>query len=298
MNVMKTTLCLMLFVFSLLSCNSTTTNNDEGNLPICDSVCDTLTNILAETETQNHELINKQNCFIVISKPKLCLSVYEVVGSDTVLIKSYPVCVGKNYGQKQKKGDMRTPECSMVNSFTISEIKNASNWYHDFGDGRGEILAYGNWFMRLVTPGFSGIGIHGSTNNENSVPGRGSEGCIRLRNDDLDELKEKYAFVGMKVIITPDIIPQPQENTAQKPQQPTIETDSTNHPSFVYVAGERQRLRLGPNKDTDPIYKDENGKDIFPNNGQKLECLGEFGNYYKVLFDGKELYINKVSCQK
>ena len=73
-----------------------------------------------------------------------------------------------------------------------------------FGDGRGEILSYGNRFMRLATPGFTGIGIHGSTNNESSVPGRGSEGCIRLRNDDLDQLKERYAYVGMKVVILPD----------------------------------------------------------------------------------------------
>ena len=58
--------------------------------------------------------------------------------------------------------------------------------------------------MRLSTPGFKGIGIHGSTNNENSVPGRGSEGCIRLRNKDLDELKAKYAFVGMRVVILAD----------------------------------------------------------------------------------------------
>jgi lipoprotein-anchoring transpeptidase ErfK/SrfK len=60
--------------------------------------------------------------------------------------------------------------------------------------------------MRLNTPGFKGIGIHGSTNNESSVPGRGSEGCIRLRDDDLIQLKEKYAFVGMRVVILPDIL--------------------------------------------------------------------------------------------
>ena len=99
---------------------------------------------------------------------------------------------------------MRTPESSFEKPFTITQITDASKWTHDFGDGRGEILSYGNWFMRLATPGFSGIGIHGSTNNESSVPGRGSEGCIRLRNDDLDQLKEKYAYVGMKVVILPD----------------------------------------------------------------------------------------------
>ena len=54
--------------------------------------------------------------------------------------------------------------------------------------------------MRLSTP-VSGIGIHGSTNNEDSVPSRASEGCIRLRNADLDVLKNHYAFKGMKVFV-------------------------------------------------------------------------------------------------
>ena len=150
------------------------------------------------------ELQNRDNCFIVVDKPALNLSVYEDQQGDTVLIARYPVCVGKNYGQKEKSGDMKTPECTFDNPFSITEIKPASDWTHDFGDGRGAILSYGNWFMRLKTPGHKGIGIHGSTNNENSVPGRGSEGCIRLRDGDLDELKANYAFVGMKVIILKD----------------------------------------------------------------------------------------------
>lgn len=150
------------------------------------------------------EMVKRDNCFIVIDKPALYLSVYEDQQGDTVLLARYPVCVGKNYGQKEKSGDMKTPECTFANPFSITEIVSASSWTHDFGDGRGAILAYGNWFMRLKTPGHKGIGIHGSTNNESSVPGRGSEGCIRLRNDDLDLLKEKYAFVGMKVIVLKD----------------------------------------------------------------------------------------------
>ncbi len=147
---------------------------------------------------------NRDNCFIVIDKPRLKLNVFEDQMGDTVLLAQYPVCVALNYGQKQKKGDMRTPESTYDSPFTITQIQPASDWVHDFGDGRGAILAYGNWFMRLKTPGFSGIGIHGSTNNESSVPGRGSEGCVRLLNDDLDELKAKYAFVGMKVVILKD----------------------------------------------------------------------------------------------
>lgn len=167
-------------------------------------VVDTVDVVKPDTATFYSEVVNPKNCFILISKPEYRLYVCEVVDGDTVKRVHYPVCVGKAKGQKQKKGDMKTPECTAANPFSITEIVDASQWYHDFGDGRGSILSYGHWFMRLKTPGHSGIGIHGSTNNESSVPGRGSEGCIRLRDNDLIQLKEKYAFVGMRVVILAD----------------------------------------------------------------------------------------------
>lgn len=141
----------------------------------------------------------REHCFIVVSKKERQLSVYEARLNDTVLIARFDCCLGKNYGNKQKRGDMRTPESSLQKPFKITSIENSSWWTHDFGDGRGRIKAYGKWFMRLSYG--SGIGIHGSTNNEDSVPGRHSEGCIRLRDEDIDLLKQHYAFVGMKVII-------------------------------------------------------------------------------------------------
>ena len=188
------------------SCGTTPSDKVvEKQEPIVETVpMDTINVVPADSATFYSEVVNKKNCFILISKPEYRLYVCEVVNGDTIKRVHYPVCVGLKKGQKQKKGDMKTPECTVDQPFTITEIKDASKWYHDFGDGRGEILAYGNWFMRLSTPGFKGIGIHGSTNNENSVPGRGSEGCIRLRNKDLDELKAKYAFVGMRVVILAD----------------------------------------------------------------------------------------------
>lgn len=144
---------------------------------------------------------DKRKSFIVISKMNETLSVYAKVDGDTVLVARYPVCLSLNKGNKQKVGDMKTPESTMEKPFTISQIQDASGWHHDFGDGRGSIKAYGNWFLRLATPGHSGIGIHGSTNNESSVPGRASEGCIRLRDKDIIHLKTNYAYKGMPVVI-------------------------------------------------------------------------------------------------
>ena len=206
MKRMSIILCLLAAWFAMPSCNSSepaTEVKKEDNIVIVNEG-DTIDVIRPDTATIYSEVVNKNNCFILISKPEYRLYVCEVVDGDTIKRVHYPVCVGKAKGQKQKKGDMKTPECTFEKPFSITEIVDASKWTHDFGDGRGSILSYGHWFMRLKTPGHSGIGIHGSTNNESSVPGRGSEGCIRLRDDDLIQLKEKYAFVGMRVVILPD----------------------------------------------------------------------------------------------
>ena len=208
MKKMTHLLIILATLFALPSCGTSSVKEAKANMAtVNDNALPLDSNdvIQPDSATFYSAVIDKKNCFIVISKPEYRLYVCEVVDGDTVRRVHYPVCVALNKGQKQKKGDMRTPECTVENPFTITEIVDASQWYHDFGDGRGSILSYGNWFMRLKTPGFSGIGIHGSTNNESSVPGRGSEGCIRLRNDDLDDLKENYAFVGMRVVILPDL---------------------------------------------------------------------------------------------
>jgi hypothetical protein len=206
MKKMTIIFSLLAALFAMPSCGTKPSDKVvEKQEPIVEtSLTDTVVTIPADTATFYSEVVNKKNCFILISKPEYRLYVCEVVEGDTVKRVHYPVCVGLKKGQKEKKGDMKTPECTADNPFTITEIVDASKWTHDFGDGRGAILSYGHWFMRLKTPGHSGIGIHGSTNNESSVPGRGSEGCIRLRDDDLIQLKENYAFIGMRVVILAD----------------------------------------------------------------------------------------------
>ena len=140
--------------------------------------------------------------WIVISKRNQTLSVYDRnAAGDTIIVAQFPCCMGKNKGDKVKRGDMRTPESPNGKPFKITMIQDASTWKHDFKDGRGNILAYGHWFLRLETPGHRGIGIHGSTNNENTVPGRASEGCIRLLDKDIITLKEHFAYVGMSVTV-------------------------------------------------------------------------------------------------
>lgn len=135
-----------------------------------------------------------QGALLAVSKQTMTLAVYDF---RSRLVAVYPIACGKALGNKEKPGDMKTPE----GLFSVQQIQDASAWTHDFGDGRGEIEgAYGSHFIRLKTPGHRGIGIHG-THDPASIGTRATEGCIRLRNEDLSELV-KYVYVGMPVLIT------------------------------------------------------------------------------------------------
>ena len=141
-------------------------------------------------------------------------------------LKEYSIAVAKNPGDKQKTGDNRTPTswgsaavipakylgagvgvASAEVPFVVEEICDASFWTHDFGDGKGEIAgAYGPWFISLDT-GWIGIGIHG-THDPASIGTMASEGCIRMHNQDVAELKNLIygpaKGVGTRVVITVD----------------------------------------------------------------------------------------------
>lgn len=131
---------------------------------------------------------------IVVSKQDMRLRVYDYKGTRLM---DYGIACGKNFGQKHKVGDMKTPE----GMFFVQSIEDASERTHDFGDGRGEIQgAYGPYFIRLDTPGNKGIGIHG-THDPLSIGTRATEGCIRLNNNDLVELVN-VVRPGMMVLVT------------------------------------------------------------------------------------------------
>ncbi len=130
---------------------------------------------------------------IIVDKEQMRLHLMDYEGNE---VRSYGICCGKNYGDKQVVGDMKTPE----GIFRIIDIEDASNWGHDFKDGRGRIEgAYGPWFLRLAVPGHKGIGIHG-THKPESIGTRDTEGCIRLANEDIADLKTRVS-PGMVVIV-------------------------------------------------------------------------------------------------
>ena len=136
--------------------------------------------------------------YIVVSKKALMLYVVNET-NDTIC--KFPVACGKNLGNKTRIGDHKTPE----GEFNIKMMYDASSWKHDFGDGAGVRKgAYGPLFFRLNVPKYTDIGIHGTIFPE-SIGTRSSEGCVRMRNEDIKALYP-HCYIGMKVIIEPDEI--------------------------------------------------------------------------------------------
>ena len=121
---------------------------------------------------QNHVVVSKKDLRLYVVTNKL----------DTVFYA--PISVGRNIGDKRIEGDCKTPE----GTFRIQQIQESALWSHDFDDGAGPRKgAYGPYFFRLETPGFLGIGIHG-TCFPKSIGSRSSEGCVRLHNNDILKL--------------------------------------------------------------------------------------------------------------
>lgn len=135
-----------------------------------------------------------QSTFVLISKQNMKLYVFNYEGKR---IGYYPIACGKNKGNKTEVGDQRTPE----GVFKVSQILDASEWRYGTPDGRLVKGVYGPWFIRLDTPGYSGIGIHG-TNAPGSISKRVSNGCVRMFNSDLKKLVE-VVRKGTVVVIIP-----------------------------------------------------------------------------------------------
>lgn len=185
--------------------------------------------------------------FIIINKADMTLSQYDYKGE---LIHNFKVATGKNYGDKTKEGDFKTPE----GVFKIEEVIDASTWSHDFKDDKGPIIgAYGPYFIRLQVPGQKGIGIHG-THDNNSLGKRASEGCIRLNNKDLSELVMSINTNAV-VVITPGV---EDVNINSNPNLP-------NNTDKEIIADKLTVKKINPLKEGNKLVVKNNSKKVFNN---------------------------------
>ena len=141
--------------------------------------------------------------YIIIDKSDYELSVYD----DEGWYATYPVVFGnKDLGDKLMEGDKRTPE----GTFKIISKRPHEKWHKmlmlDFPNKESWMKfkqrKAGGEIPRTARIG-GGIAIHGTWPNDNLVVDdftNWTQGCISLRNEDLDELDD-FLPIGTKVMI-------------------------------------------------------------------------------------------------
>lgn len=141
-------------------------------------------------------LRNEHPGFIIVDKSRMKVIYYDKYGAA---VKTYGMACAKNYGTKHGKGDSRTPE----GFFYVEGVYDSTDWLFTDDDGvtspkKGQ---FGPRFIRLLIPGTTQIGIHG-TCAPWSIGGRSSHGCVRIKNENILELVE-LVEKGMPVIVVP-----------------------------------------------------------------------------------------------
>lgn len=147
-------------------------------------------------EQEENDVLRKgemAGAYIYVSK--LRMELYVVSKADSVLFKCGIAC-GARRGNKTERGDYRTPE----GRFRISGMFDSTDWIHRTKDGRAVKGCYGPYFLRIATGKWLGIGIHG-TNAPRSIGRRASEGCIRVKSENIVKIFNQFAYDGMPVVV-------------------------------------------------------------------------------------------------
>ncbi len=141
-----------------------------------------------------YNTVPDKNNFVVVDKFQNKLFVYEVKDSNNLkLIKDFKILVGENKGDKERKGDKKTPE----GIYFVQNFISSKKLSPKYGPG-AFTLDYPNPFDKIFDKTGGGIWIHGFDENENK---NSTEGCVVLNNKDFLELS-KYIKSGTPVIIT------------------------------------------------------------------------------------------------
>lgn len=156
------------------------------------------TGILPRMVEDNFEyadrLINSQYPhFLVIDKNSMRAVLFDRHGHQ---LRSYPISAARNYGNKHRRSDRRTPE----GFFYARGVYDSSRWNAPGQQpDTASVGSYGSRFIEIVGT----IGVHGtSPTYQGRIGRRESAGCIRMQDADIIELSE-YVATGMPVIINP-----------------------------------------------------------------------------------------------
>jgi hypothetical protein len=133
-----------------------------------------------------------------LSEQKAYLSHFSKSPLQYSIIREFEISSGKQKGAKRSEWDLRTP----IGCYQILQFRHQNTLQEKFGTG-AFILDYPNLIDRALNKSGSGIWIHGTDKIE--FIDFDSEGCIRMKNNDINFLKQYLAPRKTPVFITDKI---------------------------------------------------------------------------------------------
>lgn len=154
----------------------------------------------------NPDTIDKEQIVIKVYKSKYRLNVYHKGN----LLTAYKCVFGPNCTQqKLQEGDRRTPE----GTFTITDVRNHDKWqkfmlfdYPNEESRRNHEIAKENGLIPASARIGGMVGIHGIWQNGDNVidmKHNWTDGCVAIKNKDVEELSKVIKPGITKIIIMP-----------------------------------------------------------------------------------------------
>ena len=128
------------------------------------------------------------------------MHVFERSGGRAAPVGDFFVAVGKKGINKQYEGDEKTP----IGIYFISSYIPGSTLPAIYGVGAYPLNYPNTWDRRRGRTG-SGIWIHGTDKDDESLLPKSSRGCLTLRNDDFELMARVARIHHTPVIVSPEV---------------------------------------------------------------------------------------------
>lgn len=115
------------------------------------------------------------------------------------------------------------------------------------------------------------------------------------KNSVVVDTAEPESVLEEDMSVEPDAGMESDYATQQTAEEETAKPESSDFPadSYVTITGVNVRLRTTPEINESNIITDSGGKNVHPNKGENLRCVGEEGDFYLVLYRGDYVYVSK-----
>ena len=115
------------------------------------------------------------------------------------------------------------------------------------------------------------------------------------KNSVVVDTAEPESVLEEDMSVEPDAGMESDYATQQTAEEETAKPESSDFPadSYVTITGVNVRLRTTPEINESNIITDSSGKNVHPNKGENLRCVGEEGDFYLVLYRGDYVYVSK-----